>query len=482
MFDRGRRLTPSQALVVGLDACRGLDYAHRRGFVHTELTPSKLVFGDDRRLRIADFGLARLLGEPIWANPESVANHVAVVRRARAGAGVRSTVDRRVRALPDAARSRHGSAAVQDRFDRGDTGRPRRQADAGVGRSRPVGGGASSAPAGPRSTSGRPRPSSARGWCRQLRSCRAPNRCRCCRPGCSTRRSSSCAIPTTRRVASDAPPGAAPIVVVPATPDIGTDQPDGDPGDLDDDHGDDSGDSNDHHGIAAASGLAAGAAGAAGAIVVGSGGAEAAATAGEPTDRQPDVDAVVEAADLADASTVPDGAGGGDDLMILPVDSELDGGPEATLPEPEPIPAAGGLVASDGLTITPDPTREVCRRPHRSRRLRPRCRPPPPRRRRGLPWKVVLAPCSWRSTGRARCAREPNVPDARVHGARPDRDAGGRGAQSDRPERLGASRRARTERLVRVVGQVIRTVPSSGVELAEGEPFLHGGERGPDVA
>lgn len=77
MFDRGRRLSPSQALVVGLDACRGLDHAHRRGFVHGELTPSKLVFGDDRRLRIIDFGLARLLGESAWEHPESVSTHVA---------------------------------------------------------------------------------------------------------------------------------------------------------------------------------------------------------------------------------------------------------------------------------------------------------------------------------------------------------------------------------------------------------------------
>lgn len=77
LFDRRRRLTPSQALGVGLEACRGLDYAHHRGLVHTELTPSKLVFGDDRRLRIVDFGLARLLGEPVWAQPDSVPTHVA---------------------------------------------------------------------------------------------------------------------------------------------------------------------------------------------------------------------------------------------------------------------------------------------------------------------------------------------------------------------------------------------------------------------
>ena len=87
IFDRGRRLSPSQALMVGLEACRGLDHAHRRGFVHTELTPSKLVFGDDRRLRIADFGLARLLGAPAWSQPDSVPNHVAWYAAPEQGAG-----------------------------------------------------------------------------------------------------------------------------------------------------------------------------------------------------------------------------------------------------------------------------------------------------------------------------------------------------------------------------------------------------------
>ena len=77
LFDRGRRLTPSQALVVGLDACRALDFAHRRGFVHGELNPSKLVFGEDRRLRIVDIGLASLLGEEQWREPATVATHVA---------------------------------------------------------------------------------------------------------------------------------------------------------------------------------------------------------------------------------------------------------------------------------------------------------------------------------------------------------------------------------------------------------------------
>lgn len=77
LFDRGRRLDPSQALVVGLEACRALDFAHRKHLVHTEITPSKLVFGDDRRLRIVDFGLARLLAAPDWREPSTVPTHVA---------------------------------------------------------------------------------------------------------------------------------------------------------------------------------------------------------------------------------------------------------------------------------------------------------------------------------------------------------------------------------------------------------------------
>lgn len=63
MLAAGHRLTPSQALVVGLDACRGLAHAHGRGLVHRDLKPANLCFGDDGRLRIADFGLARALAE-----------------------------------------------------------------------------------------------------------------------------------------------------------------------------------------------------------------------------------------------------------------------------------------------------------------------------------------------------------------------------------------------------------------------------------
>jgi serine/threonine-protein kinase len=55
-IDRGRRLSPSQALVVGIDACRALDTAARNGIIHGDIRPSRLVFGLDRRVRVVGFG------------------------------------------------------------------------------------------------------------------------------------------------------------------------------------------------------------------------------------------------------------------------------------------------------------------------------------------------------------------------------------------------------------------------------------------
>jgi eukaryotic-like serine/threonine-protein kinase len=69
MLDSGARLSPAQALMVGLQAAQALDAAHRRGFVHRDIKPANLLFGEDGRLRIADFGLARALSEAAWTEP-----------------------------------------------------------------------------------------------------------------------------------------------------------------------------------------------------------------------------------------------------------------------------------------------------------------------------------------------------------------------------------------------------------------------------
>lgn len=70
--DRGRQLSPSQTVMIGLDACRGLDVAHRAGLVHGDIRPNSLVFGVDGRLRIADLGLASLVNDAWWDDPAGV--------------------------------------------------------------------------------------------------------------------------------------------------------------------------------------------------------------------------------------------------------------------------------------------------------------------------------------------------------------------------------------------------------------------------
>ena len=63
LLDNGHRLSPSQATRIGLDAARGLAFAHARDLVHRDIKPANLIFGDDQRVRIADFGLARALAD-----------------------------------------------------------------------------------------------------------------------------------------------------------------------------------------------------------------------------------------------------------------------------------------------------------------------------------------------------------------------------------------------------------------------------------
>ena len=72
ILDRGTRLSQSQALRIGLEAATALDYASRRGLVHRDIKPANLLFDEEGRLRIADFGLARALAEASWTEPSGV--------------------------------------------------------------------------------------------------------------------------------------------------------------------------------------------------------------------------------------------------------------------------------------------------------------------------------------------------------------------------------------------------------------------------
>jgi serine/threonine protein kinase len=55
-------LLPSQAFELFLQLCDGLQHAHERGVIHRDIKPENLLVDKEGRLKIADFGLAKLNG------------------------------------------------------------------------------------------------------------------------------------------------------------------------------------------------------------------------------------------------------------------------------------------------------------------------------------------------------------------------------------------------------------------------------------
>ncbi len=56
-----KELTPEQALAVVPQICDALQYAHEEGIVHRDIKPENILLDKKGRVKIADFGLARLL-------------------------------------------------------------------------------------------------------------------------------------------------------------------------------------------------------------------------------------------------------------------------------------------------------------------------------------------------------------------------------------------------------------------------------------
>lgn len=60
----GRALPAEQVRVIGAQLADALDYIHRQGVVHRDVTPSNILCDPSGRPRLVDFGIARLLESP----------------------------------------------------------------------------------------------------------------------------------------------------------------------------------------------------------------------------------------------------------------------------------------------------------------------------------------------------------------------------------------------------------------------------------
>jgi len=76
------RFTPEQALAVVPPVCEALQYAHEHGIVHRDIKPENLLLDKEGRVKIADFGIAKIMegraGSPLPAAWEERTDGAAV--------------------------------------------------------------------------------------------------------------------------------------------------------------------------------------------------------------------------------------------------------------------------------------------------------------------------------------------------------------------------------------------------------------------
>jgi tRNA A-37 threonylcarbamoyl transferase component Bud32 len=62
-LEQSKKLTPEEALVITPKICEALQFAHEEGVVHRDIKPGNILIDRKGRVKIADFGLAKLLGQ-----------------------------------------------------------------------------------------------------------------------------------------------------------------------------------------------------------------------------------------------------------------------------------------------------------------------------------------------------------------------------------------------------------------------------------
>lgn len=74
---KSKRLTPKEALSIIPPICEALQCAHDRGIVHRDIKPENLLIDKIGTVKIADFGIARIVAAPTDENP-GTDSHAAV--------------------------------------------------------------------------------------------------------------------------------------------------------------------------------------------------------------------------------------------------------------------------------------------------------------------------------------------------------------------------------------------------------------------
>lgn len=81
------RFTPEQALAIVPPVCEALQYAHDHGVVHRDIKPENLLLDQQGRVKVADFGIAKLLGSATAGGPDAAAAGKVPADAPPAGAG-----------------------------------------------------------------------------------------------------------------------------------------------------------------------------------------------------------------------------------------------------------------------------------------------------------------------------------------------------------------------------------------------------------
>jgi len=62
-LERSRRLSPEEAFAIVPRICEALQYAHDAGIVHRDVKPENILIAKSGRVKIADFGIAKIVGK-----------------------------------------------------------------------------------------------------------------------------------------------------------------------------------------------------------------------------------------------------------------------------------------------------------------------------------------------------------------------------------------------------------------------------------